>query len=205
MKRLCFALLCFTVIFASAQDTEDSKSLYVKGNAVLLPVGVLNVGAEYQLNNKFTLQADALVSPWKSFSGHQAQLYMLGMDGRYYFDRAFRRWYVGLNISALRFIAQKPNYWGEGPYQLTPNSPIYNKSDLYQDGYAVLIGAVAGYQFQISEKWNIDLFVAGGNAQSLYRGYHENLGIRYDELTGWNRSGEWIPYRGGVMISYKLR
>lgn len=205
MKRLSIALLCFTAAFAAAQDSENSKSLYVKGNALLLPIGMVNVGAEYQLSEKVTVQADVFVSPWKSFAGHQAQLYMFGIDGRYYFDRAFRNWFVGANISGLRFIAQKWNHWGDGPYQLTPNSPIYNKSDLYQDGYAVLIGAVAGYQFQLSEKWNMELYVAGGSAQSFYKGYHESLGVRYDEITGWNRSGEWIPYRGGVMISYKLR
>ncbi len=190
------------VVLAAAQD---SKTLYIKGNALLLPVGVLNVGAEYQLSDKFTVQADALVSPWKSFAGHQAQLYSLVMEARYYFNSSFRNWYVGANLGGVRFIAQKWNHWGGRPFQLTPTSPIYNELDLYQDGFGVMIGATVGYQRQLSEKWNIDLFAGGGNLQSFYRGYHESLDVRYDEITGWNRSGEWVPYRGGVMISYKLR
>ncbi|MDF0720431.1 DUF3575 domain-containing protein [Kaistella sp. PBT33-4] len=202
MKKLYSALLVCTVVLAAAQD---SKALYIKGNALLLPVGVVNVGAEYQLSGKFTVQADALVSPWKSFSGHQAQLYMAGLEGRYYFKGAFRKWYVGANLGAVRFIAQKWNHWGGRPFQLTPSSPIYNELDLYQDGFGVMLGATVGYQFQLSENWNIDLFAGGGNLQSFYKGYHETLGVRYDEITGWNRSGEWIPYRGGVMLSYKIK
>ncbi|MBW8359780.1 MAG: DUF3575 domain-containing protein [Weeksellaceae bacterium] len=202
MKKTLIILSFITAICCSAQD---QKSVYLKGNAALLPLGILNAGAEYQLSNKFTVQGDVLISPWKSFAGHEAQLYMVGVDGRYYLDQAFRRWYIGANLSGLRFIAQKWNHWRDGPYQLTENSPIYNKSDLYQDGYSIMLGATVGYQFQLAEKWNMDLFVGGGMTQSFYKGYHNTLGVRYDEMTGWNKSGEWIPYRGGIMISYKLR
>ena len=100
---------------------------------------------------------------------------------------------------------QKYNYWSDGLYQYTPESPIYKASDLYQNGYAIIIGATLGYQFQLSERWNMDLYLGAGSAQSFYKGYHKELGIRYDnDGRKWNKSGEFLPYRGGVMISYKL-
>lgn len=135
------------------------------------------------------------------------QVYMLGFEGRYYFKEAFKHWYIGANISTARYIIQKWNYWGKGPYQFTPESPIYIVSDLYQDGFAVMLGATVGYQFQLNDRWNMDLFFGGGNVQSFYKGFHKKLGIRYDtDLTrNYNRSGEWVPYRGGIMIAYKLK
>jgi hypothetical protein len=35
------------------QQTSE-KSVYLKGNALLIPVGVINVGLEHQLNKKFS-------------------------------------------------------------------------------------------------------------------------------------------------------
>ncbi|WHF53016.1 DUF3575 domain-containing protein [Chryseobacterium gotjawalense] len=207
MKKtiLLFVLLIGLLSKAQNQNHQTSKNIYLKGNALFLPLGMLNAGVEYQLKEKVTLQADIFISPWKSFMGKYAQVYMIGFDGRYYFDEAFKHFYVGANISGARFIIQKYNYWGDGIFQYTPESPIYNNKDLYQEGFAIILGATVGYQFQLSDRWNMDLYLGAGNSQGFYRGYHKELGIRYDDDgRRWDKSGEWIPYRGGIMIGYKL-
>lgn len=209
MKKLA---LLFTLGFlllpkAQIKDSTDSKKLYIKANALFLPIGILNAGLEYQLTKKTTLQGEIFVSPWKSFAGKDAQVYMLGFEGRYYFNEAFKHFYVGANISAARFIIQKYNYWGSGTYQYNPTSPVYDRSDVYQDGFAYMIGATVGYQFQLAEKWNMDVFLGAGTVQSIYKGYVHSLGIRYDtdSAPGNNKSGEFLPYKGGIMISYRLK
>ena len=208
MKKI---LLIFALSFASLGNAQHKdtlqKKLFVKANALFLPVGVLNAGLEYQLNNKMTVQGDIFISPWKSFAGKYAQVYMAGLDGRYYFKEAFKHWYVGANISFSRFIVQKYNYWSDNDYQYTPESPVYKTSDLYQNGFSVLIGATVGYQFELAKNWNMDLYLGGGTAQSYYKGFHKTLGVRYDTDPDriYNQSGEWIPYRGGIMISYRIK
>ena len=207
MKKtiLIFSILLGFLGNAQNQDSATSKKIYVKANALFLPIGILNAGVEYQLKDKVTFQADVFISPWKSFAGKYIQVYMIGFEGRYYFKEAFKHWYIGANISGARFIMQKYNYWSDGLYQYTPESPIYKASDLYQNGYAIMIGGTVGYQFQLSDRWNMDLYFGAGTAQSFYKGYHKELGIRYDnDGRKWNKSGELVPYRGGVMISYKL-
>lgn len=201
-----FTALLFAVISLSAQQISSEKATYLKGNALLLPVGIMNAGIEKQISSKYTVQADVFISPWKSFFGHEAQIYMVGLEGRYYFAEAFRHWYVGANISATRFILQKWNYWKSGPYQYKEGYPVLNASDLYQDGFAFQMGITVGYQFQLSENWNMDLYLGGGSSQDFYKGFDRTTGLRYDDDgRKWNRSGEFIPYRGGVMISYKIK
>ncbi len=195
-----------TFVNAQVQDSIAPKKLYIKANAVFVPVGMLNAGLEYQLSPKITLQGDVFISPWKSFAGKYAQMYMGFLEGRYYFKEAFSKWYVGVNIGGSVFKMQKWNYWSDAPYKYTETSPEYITSDLYQRGFSLMMGATVGYQFQIGENWNMDLFLGGGTSQGFYRGYHKILGVRYDEDgRKWNKSGEWIPYRGGIMIAYKLR
>ncbi|MEC5157011.1 DUF3575 domain-containing protein [Chryseobacterium sp. MP_3.2] len=209
MKKTVFLFVLFLFGFSSAQlsDSTETKKLYVKVNALFLPLGMLNAGLEYQVSKKMTIQGDIFISPWKSFAGKKAQVYMVGIEARYYFKEAFKHFYVGGNISAARYIIQKYSYWGSGTYQYKPDAPIYNRADIYQDGYSVIFGATAGYQFQLSEKWNMDFFLTAGSVQSIYKGYVKNKDLRYDTDTApnFNRSGEFLPYRGGVMISYKLR
>ena len=209
MKKLALLFtLCF-FIFPKAQvkDSTDSKKLYIKANALFLPIGIVNAGLEYQISKKMTVQGEVFISPWKSFAGKDAQVYMIGFEGRYYFNEAFKHFYVGANFSAARFIIQKYNYWGSGTYQYKEGSPIYDRSDIYQDGYAMMFGATVGYQFALAKKWNMDLFFGAGSVQSFYKGYVHSLGTRYDtdSAPGYNQSGEFLPYKGGVMISYQLK
>lgn len=195
MKKIVVFLTLFFGLVSQAQthDSSTSNKLYIKGNALFLTLGMLNVGLEYQLKEKVTLQADVFISPWKSLMGNHAQAYMGTLEGRYYFTKAFSKFYVGLNIGSAVFDIQKWNYIN-----------TYR----YQRGFTVLAGATVGYQFKIKEKLNIDLYLGGGNSQGFYHGYDEsepnNVFIYYNDSRKWNRSGEWIPYRGGIMIGYKL-
>lgn len=190
MKKIISAILIVGGVLVNAQ-TEDHQ-LYGKVNVLFLPVGIINAGLEYQLSPKFTVQGDVLISPWKSFAGNHAQIYMGHIEGRYYLTEAFKHWYVGLNGGAGVFDLTKWNYRG---------------TEKFQRGFTFMLGATVGYQFQINEKLNLDVFLGGGTAQSSYHGYESvppNF-IRYDKANGWNKSGEVLPYRGGAMLSYKLK
>lgn len=208
MKNLISAIIicCFSFVNAQQRDSLQQHKLYVKANAAFLPVGMLNAGVEYQLDNKFTLQGDVFISPWKSFLGKYALGTMGIIEGRYYFTEVFKKWYVGAHIGAAAYKIQKWNYWNDNPVQYTPDSPVYVASDLYQQGFSLFIGGTVGYQFQIYENWNLDLFIGGGHTEGFYHGYHKKLGVRYEaDPRQFNRSGEWAPYRGGLMISYRLK
>ena len=207
-KLLAAGILAFlSAGTLSAQEQEQGgqdKSLYIKGNALFAPIGILNLGIEKQISPKYTLQGDVFISPWKSFAGHELQMYSLSVEGRYYFKEAFKNWYVGVNVGVSAFNLQKWSYWND---RTGPNyeGEIVMNSNLYQKGYSVMLGATAGYQFQLSERWNLDLYATVGTSQGFYRGYDHTTGRRYDSASELNKSGEIIPYRGGVMISYKLK
>lgn len=190
MKKIFLAVAFGACVFAYSQNTDHA--VYLKANALFLPIGVLNAGAEYQLGPKYTLQADFLASPWKSFAGNHAQIYMGHLEGRYYFSEVFKKWYIGANAGAGVFDVTKWNYRG---------------TDKFQRGFTLMLGATAGYQLQLKENLNLDFFLGAGTVQSFYHGYEDvppNF-IRYDKAKKWNKSGEFLPYRGGVMLSYKIK
>ncbi|MCS4301415.1 MULTISPECIES: DUF3575 domain-containing protein [unclassified Chryseobacterium] len=198
------AFLSIGSLKAQEQEQSEEKSLYVKGNALFLPVGVFNLGVEKQISPKYTLQGDVFISPWKSFAGHELQFYSVSAEGRYYFQEAFKHWYIGANIAFAAYNLQKWNYWKDGSFT-NDAGEVFQKSNLYQKGYSIMLGVTGGYQFQLSERWNLDLYATIGTSQGFYKGYDKTTGQRYDGADGLNRSGEIIPYRGGVMISYKFK
>jgi len=213
-KFFIAAVSLFSIININAQETqttevkpESEKKVYIKGNALFIPIGIVNIGLEHQITDKITVQGDVFISPWKSFDGHELQYYSVSIEGRYYFKEAFNGWFLGANIGASSFVLQKWNYWKDDPYpSKNEENVIYKHSDLYQKGYSFLAGITAGYQFKLSDNWRMELYGTIGTSQDVYKGYDRVSGKRYDEdPDGYNRSGEIIPYRGGVMNSYRLK
>lgn len=198
------AFLAMGSINAQEQEQNEDKSLYIKGNALFIPIGILNAGVEKQISTKYTIQGDVFISPWKSFAGHELQIYSLSVEGRYYFKEAFKHWYVGANIGISAYNLQKWSYWNKGPYT-NEAGEIFETTNLYQKGYSVMIGVTGGYQFQLSDRLNLDIYATIGSSQGFYKGYDRSTGKRYDSAEKFNKSGEIIPYRGGIMISYKLK
>ncbi|WKS94859.1 DUF3575 domain-containing protein [Riemerella columbina] len=192
-------LLGLMMMNAQTRDTlsaEQPHALYIKGNALTLPVLVFNFGLEYQLSPKWSLQGDAFASPWKSVNDKHYQIYMGHLEGRYYFKTALKGWYVGLNAGFGLFDLTKWNYL---------------HTNKFQRGYNYMLGATVGFQYQWKDRWNLDVFLGGGNSQGFYHGYEPSeeppyFMKRYEHHPkNWNRSGEWLLYRGGIMISYKIQ
>lgn len=203
-KFLTTSITLLSLGMLTAQEQEPEKGLYIKGNALLATIGVLNVGLEKQISQKYTLQGDVFISPWKSFAGHEFQYYSLSLEGRYYFNEAFSRWYIGANIAASAFVLQKWNYWNDTLY-VNDRDEVFVSSNLYQKGVSFILGVTGGYQFKVSDRWNIDIYATVGTSQDFYKGYDRVTGQRYELAQKFNKSGEILPYRGGVMISYKLK
>ncbi len=203
MKKF-FILILIVVCVSSFAQVQVKNDLYVKANAILLPIGVVNVALEKQISTKYTLQSDVLISPWKSFRGHELQYYSFSVEGRYYLKEAFKHLYFGVNFSTATFVLQKWSYWNDSIYT-NDNNESFILSNLYQKGFSFILGVTVGYQFKLSENFNMDVYATVGNSQDLYKGYDRTTGERYDVAKKINKSGEFLPYRGGIMISYNLR
>ncbi|WP_435524951.1 DUF3575 domain-containing protein [Chryseobacterium indoltheticum] len=135
-----------------AQQTE------IKLNAAFIPLTMLNGAVEKPLNKKFSIQAEAFVSPWKSLYGKNMQIYMGTLEGRYYFDEVMKKWYIGAYGSLVAFNIQKWNYLRasvvynqDGNLQLLDNGNV-RITEKYQKGFAIIFGVSGGYHFTINEK-----------------------------------------------------
>ncbi|WP_310556586.1 DUF3575 domain-containing protein [Flavobacterium sp.] len=178
----------FFYLFFLASTISYSQT-YVKINGVTAIALLPHIGVETSLSDKMTFQFDVSASFWKSVDGAPLRFALFTPEVRYYIKEKYKGWYFGAHIGGAIFKLKKWNY---------------KDLNLYQKGFSYFIGATIGYQKQISDKINLDFFLGGGNIQSSYKGYDIDSGIRYDIANGYNKSSEFIPYRGGIMISYRL-
>ncbi|MUV04352.1 DUF3575 domain-containing protein [Flavobacterium rakeshii] len=182
MKKILLSALLLTV-------THSFSQTYFKFNAPTTLLGIPQVGIETSLAKKVTYQFDVLGSHWNSLNGAPFKTIMGISEFRYHFNENYKGIYVGGHIGASKFELQKWNYIN---------------SNLYQKGYALFYGITIGYQIKINDKWMIDMFMGGGNQQGFYKGYYLGTNTRYEHVRNYNKSGEWLPYRGGIMFSYQL-
>lgn len=183
--RIKLFLFFIFVLFANNSKAQS----YVKANALTALVLIPNVGYETKISKSLSFQVDVNASLWKSINRQPFQFVTVIPEVRYHFKEVFNGFYFGAHIGGGYYKLRKWNY---------------STLNYYQEGYNYLVGGSLGYQKKLSEKCLIEFFLGGGNQQGFYKGYNSITGLRADSAKKYNKSGEWIPYRGGIMICYKL-
>ncbi|UUC46172.1 DUF3575 domain-containing protein [Flavobacterium cerinum] len=180
IKICLLACLITTVAFSQTR---------IKGNIATAIAAIPNFGVETKIGEKLTFQFDATASFWKSFKSGPMEFTLAFAEVRYYTKDTNKGFFVGGHIGGSRYKIQKWNYWD---------------SDYYQEGIGVMIGATVGYLYPINDHFSVELFLGGGSHQGFYKGYTMSTGERVDGADRYNKSSEFLPYRGGLMLVYKL-
>jgi len=184
MKKI---LILLVLIFS----VQSQSQTYVKFNGATALLAIPNVGIETSIGEKITFSVDVMASFWESFdSKTPMKFYTLTPEVRYHFKEKYNGFYFGGHAGPDIYELQKWNYWD---------------SNKYEKGFGYRLGATIGYNIKLKEKFVLDVFIGGGWHQGFYKGlYNDGTPGRYEKAKGFNKSGEWLLYRGGVMISYKL-
>ena len=158
-------------------------------NAATTLLGFPSVGYEKGLGKRFSFHIDAIGSSFNRYHNMPLKFLIITPEIRYYSKPEQTGFYVGGHIGGSTFHLQKYNY---------------ANSNLYQKGYNYMAGISIGYVYAVTEKFALEAFVGGGTIQSFYKGYDMTTGLRYEGADKFNKSGEWLPYRGGVNLIWKI-
>jgi len=181
MRKLLvsFVFILLTTFYCASQT-------HLKWNAAYWILGITNMSVETKLSKRWTFGTDLVVSPWESINGNPFLFGMIMPEARFYPKKAFDGFYVGVFGVAQIFKMTKWNYINTGKYQ---------------KGRGFGAGLSLGYEIKINERWGIDAFGGWGWQNSQYWGYYTQTNEKYK---GWNGSGEWMPYKIGFSLTYKL-
>lgn len=167
--------------------TTEKKQLAVKTNALYLAGGVTNLGIEYPISHKFSIDLPFYYSPYKIANNYRISVLAIQPELRYWFAKPLSGSFVGLHAHGGYFNVS------------------LNKKNRYQDldGDTPLwgFGLSYGYVFALSGNWFMELTLGAGYANIKYdafRNYHN--GPKYDS----GRTNYWGLTRAGVSVVYKI-
>lgn len=182
MKRFYCILFLVCTVMVNSQHR-------LKINAATTVLGFPSIGYEKLIGTHFGFHVDAIGSLFNQYNHMPLKFLIITPEFRYYPKKGQTGFFVGGHIGGSTFELQKYNY---------------ANSSLYQEGYNYMLGISLGYYVPIAKNMALEAFVGGGSIQSFYNGYDAATGQRYEGTIHYNKSGEWLPYRGGLNVIWKL-
>lgn len=185
------------------EDMQGTTTL--KLNAAYALVGVINPQVEFRLTPHSAFQTEFVYSPWQSiFDGHPMHFGILLNEYRYYLSPRTRGLYLGANFGMMAFRMSKP--------QLADDRVALQNR--YCKGYGFMGGVTVGYQWRLSRRCMLDLFVGFGYMHSNYNGYSLDGVVDMSPSRPedkqpaspdpFNSSAEWLPNKAGISIGILL-
>ena len=178
--------------------------LEAKAN-VLTSLGLIpNVGIEIQVGEKNSLQVDVLASFWNKLNNSKTPLHInqTFLEYRFYKKNDLSGPFVGTHIGYGMFTLKKPNF----AVIYDPYDGVNYDNDTYQSGRVAFYGLTFGFKKRLSQRISLEGFIGGGYSMANYKAFREDN--RVDQRDNWrtfNRSGEFVAYRGGIMLNYTFK
>ena len=197
MFKYLFGFLFFISLTLNSQ-TE------LKFNLASALVLVPNVGIEVQLSDRFGYQLDTSASFYDNIEGSPFHMTQIFNELRFYpkTKKNNRSFFIGAHVGYGMYNLRLPKWI------TTIVDTEYKEEGSYQYGRNTYYGITIGKKIPLkNKKFNLEIFVGGGSSQSNYK-YYNKYEQRIFSITNYkrkfNKSGEELPYRGGLMLTYRL-
>ena len=189
----------FLIFIFFAYDCNAQTEL--KFNLASVPFLVPNIGIEVKLSEKIGYQLDTSASFYNDIEGSPFHMTQIFNEFRYYIDKK-RSFFIGAHVGYGMYNIRLPKWIAN------ISGSEFKEEGSYQYGRNAYYGITIGKKIPLkNERFGLEIFLGGGSSQSNYKYYNKNE-QRIFAITNYkrkfNKSGEELPYRGGLMLIYKL-
>ena len=188
-KKLIIALISLLV----STNIFSQVMVEPKINIALAAVAIANPAIEFSVSQRSAVQLEFFGSfhPRNFLGSGNPFIATVGYaEYHYYIRDNFKGFYFGGTM-------------GCGNWKMNRSQILVgygNPTGNYDLGYSLIMGLNLGYKFLIKERWGIDINLGGGWVHSLHESYNKH-GILVNKMNG---SDEFLPFKGGIYISYRL-
>ena len=175
----------------------------LKFNLASAPLLVPNIGIEVKLSEKLGYQLDTSASFYNDIEGSPFHMTQIFNEFRFYPNKNQKRnFFIGAHVGYGMYNIRLPRWIAN------ISGSEFKEEGSYQYGRNAYYGITIGKKIPLkNEKFGLEVFIGGGSSQSNYKYYNKNE-QRIFAITNYkrkfNKSGEELPYRGGLMLTYKL-
>lgn len=189
-----FILLCIILITTGtvhAQETNNNlrlPSVALKTNALYWATTTPNIGIEFALSKKFTLDISGNYNPWSFSDNKKLKHWLVQPELRYWPCERFNGHFWGLhghyaeyNVGGIKMLGLKGHRY---------------EGKLYGAGISY------GYHWILNNRWSMEATIGAGYAHLDYDKYRcEKCGTKIKDDT----KNYWGPTKVGLSIVYILK
>lgn len=137
------------VLLAGLCASVRAQDVALKTNALYWAATTPNLGTEFGLGRKWTLDLSAAYNPWTFRDDKKMRFWLAQPEARYWFCEKFEGHFIG-------FHAHGAQYFG-------------GFGDTRYDGYLAGGGLTYGYDWILADHWNLELALGVGYARLWYK------------------------------------
>ena len=193
-------LFRFLFLISVTLNSQTELKFNLASALVLVP----NIGIEVQLSDRFGYQLDTSASFYDNIEGSPFHMTQIFNELRFYpkTKKNNRSFFIGAHVGYGMYNLRLPKWI------TTIVDTEYKEEGSYQYGRNAYYGITLGKKIPLkNERFNLEVFIGGGSSQSNYKYYNKDE-QRIFAITNYkrnfNKSGEELPYRGGLMLTYRL-
>lgn len=172
---------------ASPIKERDDRFILPKINIAQLAVGVVNIGVELNVNDKYSIDIPYTYSPYTLSQKWKLKILSLQPEVRYWLNKQFSGHFVGLHTHVGYFnLAFNEN----SRYQNQSSQPLWGA------------GVGYGYVMQLYKALNIEFNIGIGYSNIKYSSYYNvDNGAKYD----FSEKNYWGVTRVGISLTYLFK
>lgn len=171
----------FSVLLFLFPQYLHAQRIAVRTNVVQWAAASPNLGLEFALGDRFTLECTAGASPIRLTDTWYFKHLHVQPELKYWFENLMARHYVGVTAFASTFDL------------------AMGKRAAFGDAYA--IGGTYGYQWILSRRWNLELAAGLGVIRHRTVRYVPGSGHGRPNQSGWT----FAPVKTGISLVYILK
>ena len=149
MIRMKQWVMFVLLVLATLPSSLKAQDVALKTNALYWLGTTSNLGVEFALSPKVTLDLSAAYNPWTFHDGKKLRFWLAQPEVKYWLCDKFEGHFVGLHLHGAQ-------YYG-----------VFN--DKIYDGYLAGGGITYGYDWILSPHWNLEAAIGVGYAHLWYK------------------------------------
>ncbi len=197
MNRLLLTslFLLFLQTTGSAQVTAEriyqDPTFAIKTNLLYWGTTTPNLGIEFRISDRFTIDASGNLNPWKFSESRKMKHWLFQPELRYWMCRPFGESFWGLHLHGGQFNVGGITFLG-----------IKQLKNYRHEGWLVGAGISYGYQWILSNRWNLEASLGAGYAYINYDKFPcGDCGTRIKS----SHKHYWGPTKAALSLIYILK
>ncbi len=194
MKKTLLIISCLTV-FCVSGNRASAQSFAIKTNLLYDATTSINLGIEFPLSQKWTMDISGNYNPFEFDDGEQWKHWLVQPEFRYWFCDKFAGFYFGMHLHGGVFNCRNCHTLnGIDGHKLFADCSSTRNEGWYYGG-----GVSLGYEWLIGKRWRFEFCVGAGYVGSDYDIYEpiddgERIGDAHNDYFGLTKAAVTLVF-----------